>query len=368
MRVLFLQQQPCPRARKYGAALGAMRPDIELGFAYRGRTLSESIGNGDELFGSWWKLGERPARDLREALAEFRPDIVHSLNPPDSLTVLANDLTGPRMPVIHDIRGLHSLHRTPYDDGFPQAGDPLELERRAIEESAALVAASRELLHEAGARYALPSLTCVFPNYALERDLPQELPAPEDRNGEPGRVVYQGTLSTDGGHYDLRETFKAIVDQGLTLDIYPAHESPAYKALAQSTPGFRCHDPVSPDVLLQVLPHYDLGWAGFNDGVNGAHLETLLPNKLYEYAACGVPAVTLRHRALSRLVGEQGLGICLDDVSELSGRLAEIDVAALRRNLAERRWQLTFECNIGRIVSIYETLAREPIVGIAAGS
>ncbi len=34
----------------------------------------------------------------------------------------------------------------------------------------------------------------------------------------------------------------------------------------------------------------------------------------------------------------------------------------------ERRWQLTFEGNIGRIVSIYETLVREPIVGIAAGS
>ncbi len=150
MRVLFLQQQPCPRARKYGAALGAMRPDIELGFAYRGRTLSESMGNGDELFGGWWKLGERPARDLREALAEFRPDIIHSLNPPDSLTVLANDLTGTRVPVIHDIRGLESLHGTPYDDGFPQPLDTLELERRAIEESAALVAASPELLARGG--------------------------------------------------------------------------------------------------------------------------------------------------------------------------------------------------------------------------
>ena len=33
-----------------------------------------------------------------------------------------------------------------------------------------------------------------------------------------------------------------------------------------------------------------------------------MPNKLYEYAACGLPAVTLRHRALSRLVAEQEAG------------------------------------------------------------
>jgi len=36
-----------------------------------------------------------------------------------------------------------------------------------------------------------------------------------------------------------------------------------------------------------------------------------------------------------------------------------------RRGLADRRWHLTFEGNIGRITSLYETLVREPIVGIS---
>ena len=36
--VLFLQQQPCVRAMKYAAGLAG---DVTLGFAYRGRTLSE---------------------------------------------------------------------------------------------------------------------------------------------------------------------------------------------------------------------------------------------------------------------------------------------------------------------------------------
>jgi glycosyltransferase involved in cell wall biosynthesis len=365
MRVLFLQQQPCARARKYAAALTAVRPDIEVGFAYRGRTLSEMYGTGDELFSSWWKLGERPARDLRTALNEFAPDIVHSHNLPDSLTVLAIELTNGRVPVIHDVHDLQSLRKTPYEDGFPQPLDVLELERQAVEESSAVITVSPELMEELATRYTLPQLTCVFPNYALERDLPRDLPDPDDHADGPIRMVYQGTLSTNGGHYDLRKIFKAIAAQGISLDIYPARESPAYQALALATPGLHCHEPVSPDRLLHILPRYDCGWAGFNDELNAAHLGTVLPNKLYEYAGSGLPSVTLPHRALSRLVLEESLGICIDDVSELAERLAEADLPALRRGLAERRWQLTFEGNIGRIASLYETLVREPIVGIS---
>ena len=49
-RVLFLQQQPCIRALKYAVGLRAAVPDVELGFSYRGGTLSEWYGAGDELF------------------------------------------------------------------------------------------------------------------------------------------------------------------------------------------------------------------------------------------------------------------------------------------------------------------------------
>jgi glycosyltransferase involved in cell wall biosynthesis len=365
MRVLFLQQQPCARARKYAAALATVRPDIELAFAYRKRTLSEVYGTGDELFSRWWRLGERPARDLRAVLGEFSPDIVHSHNLPDALTVLAIDLTRGRVPVIHDVHDLQSLRKTPYGDGFPPPRDAAELEQRAVEESAALVTVSAELLEEIGARYALPPFTAVFPNYALERDLALALPGPDDHLDGPVRMVYQGTLSTDGGHYDLREIFRELVAQDITLDVYPARESPSYLALALETPGLRYHDPISPDRLLHVLPTFDCGWAGFNDGLNAAHLASALPNKVYEYAGSGLPSVTLPHRALSRLVVDEGLGISVDDVSSVGEALAAADLPELRRGLVERRWRLTFEGNIGRITTLYETLVREPIVGIS---
>ncbi len=95
MRVLFLQRQPCIRALKYAVGLRARHPDVALGFAFQGRTLTGWYGVGDELFERWWEL---PADDAPEALAravaQFAPDLIHSHNLPDALTVLALEVAG----------------------------------------------------------------------------------------------------------------------------------------------------------------------------------------------------------------------------------------------------------------------------------
>jgi hypothetical protein len=93
MRILFLQQQPCVRALKYAVGLRSASPRIRLGFAYQGKTLSEWYGSGDELFERWWDLGSEPITGLRAAGEEFRPDLIHSHNLPDSLTVIALELS-----------------------------------------------------------------------------------------------------------------------------------------------------------------------------------------------------------------------------------------------------------------------------------
>jgi glycosyltransferase involved in cell wall biosynthesis len=349
MRVLFLHQQPCVRALKYAVGLRSVRPELELGFAYRGRTLSEFYGTGDELFDRWWRLGDDLAGDLERVIAAWEPDLVHSHNLPDLLTVLALDATA--VPVIHDVHDMHSLRSTPYEDGFPDPGDADELERAAVEGCAALITVSDVLLGELAARYELPRHTRVHPNYALSRDLPATLPEPADG---PPRVVYQGTLSCSGGHYDLREIFEAIAEQGIALDVFPAREQPAYRQLA----GVTVHDPLPPAELMRRLPGYDLGWAGFNAALNAAHLDTALPNKAFEYVGCGLPVVTLRHRALARLVEEEGIGVVLDRVADLGAALAELDLPAVRRRVAAARDRFTVEGNIGQIVELYDELTQ----------
>lgn len=347
MRVLFLQQQPCGRALKYASALRSAEGGLELGFAYRGMTLSGLYGSGDELFDGWWRLDGRPTEGLRRAIAEFRPDVIHSHNLPDSLTTVALELAGGRLPVVHDVHDLQSLRRTPYEDGFPEPEEPLVLERRAVEGSTALVTVSDELLAEIGLRHRLPAHTLVFPNYALRRDVPETVaarPAP----GRP-RLVYQGTLSTNGGHYDLREIFASIGAQGMELHVYPSRAVEGY----DDVPGVRVHATLTPAELLRTLSCYDLGWAGFNATLNAAHLDTALPNKAFEYVASGLPVLTLRHRALARFLDERGLGVSIPAVEDLAETLEQLDLAELRRRVAAVRFEFTFESRIEGLLDLY---------------
>lgn len=353
MRVLFLQQQPCMRSLKYAVGLRSAGIPVELGFAFRGRSLSEWYGTGDELFDHWWHLGPEPETDLTGVVDEFRPDVVHSHNLPDVLTVLALQVVDGAIPVIHDTHDLQSLRHTPYEDGFPEPADSPGLERAAVEGCAALVAVSGEMLAEIAARHRLPERTEVFPNYAARRDLPPVLPPPERVPQGPARLVYQGTLSTNGGHYDLRELFTTLVAEDLLLDVYPARAVPEYEELAASSAGMTCHEKVAPRRLLELLPGYDFGWAGFNSTLNPAHLDTALPNKAFEYLGCGLPVLTLDHRALAGLVDGEGVGVSLKTLDGLAAQLQELDVVALRRQVASARHRFTVEANVERIIALY---------------
>jgi glycosyltransferase involved in cell wall biosynthesis len=355
-RVLFVQQQPCIRALKYAVGLRSARTDLTLGFAYRGGTLTDWYGSGNELFERWWKLDSTPVAELRDVVERFKPDLVHSHNLPDELTVAALEAVDGRVPVVHDVHDLQSLRRTPYEDGFPEPEDPAGLEKQAVEGSAGLVAVSDELLGEIRARHAVPESTLVFPNFALGRDLPERLPARDVSGHGPPALVYQGTLATNGGHYDLQELFAGVVQAQVTLDVHAAREVPEYADLAEQLPGLTYHTPLEPTELLQVLPRYDFGWAGFNDDLNAAHLDTALPNKIFEYLGCGLPVITLGHRAIRRFVAELGVGITLDSVNELESGLAEADLPALRNRVDAARPSLTVEANINRLTDFYDSL------------
>jgi hypothetical protein len=67
--------------------------------------------------------------------------------------------------------------------------------------------------------------------------------------------------------------------------------------------------------------------------------------------------LTLRHRALSRLVGDGRLGLSLTTLDDLTGQLAAVDVVELRRRVSAARLELTVEANIHRLAELYEGVA-----------
>ena len=362
MRVLFLQRQPCIRALKYAVALRSTGAAPTLGFAYQGSTLDEWYGAGDELFDAWWRLAPLGPERLASVVDAFAPDVIHSHNLPDTLTVEALGLGPGRPPVVHDVHDMQSLRHTPYEDGFDDPEHPRELERIAVEGADALVVVSDEMLGEILAAYRPVGRHLVFPNLALARDLPRELPPPERPAGRPLRLVYQGSLSTNGGHYDLRAGFLAAAAEGLEVHVHPNRDAPAYRELAARTPGLVVHEQLAPEALMAVLPRYDLGWAVFNTGLNRRHLDTALPNKVYEYLGAGLPVLAGEHRALAGLVAGRQVGLAVGELAGLRARLEALDLAALRRRVAALRGEFTVESAIGGLVALYEALreARPP--------
>ena len=208
---------------------------------------------------------------------------------------------------------------------------------------------SPELVAELAARYRLPAARARLRQLrARAATCPRVLRPPRPLDGPP-RLVYQGTLSTNGGHYDLRDLFAAIAAQGLSLDVYPAREVPEYREI----PGIRVHDTLPLADLLHELGRYDFGWAGFNSGLNGAHLDTALPNKLYEYLGCGLPVITLRTGRCGGCCATRAWGSRSTTCRSWRRRWPSVDVAALRRRVAERRERYTVEAQIARIAALY---------------
>jgi glycosyltransferase involved in cell wall biosynthesis len=366
MHILFVQPQPCIRALKYAEGLCKNHSDIHLSFAYSGKTLTELYEHGDECFEAWFPLGDDPATELRKIVDIHDINLIHSHNAPDTLTNLCLDLFSGEIPIVHDIHDLMSARKTAYEDGLSRANDVvnwLKEERRAIEHSDAVITVSDEifnLAHRQG--YRLPEITHVYTNYTLERFVPLTLPQVEhNTKNRPIRIVYEGFISNNNSHYDLRAIFQALAAEGIEVHIYPSRDNADYQTLADTTPNIIYHPSLAPKKLFDKITQYDFGWAGFNDTLNRVHLDTVLPNKLFEYIACGLPVIGFQHKSLQRFLETHHLGLVVDTVSGLADRLRAPEIAAVRENVRARRWDFTVEANIGRIVDIYRQLCSETI-------
>jgi glycosyltransferase involved in cell wall biosynthesis len=361
MHILFVQPQPCIRALKYAEGLGKMHPDIRLSFAYLGNTLTELYGHGDECFEAWFPLSANTAAELRKIVATHDINLIHSHNAPDALTNLCIDLFGGEIPIVHDIHDLMSARKTAYEDGLHKAHDSVnsrEEERQAIEGSDAVITVSDEIFNIARRQgYRLPEIAHVYANYIPERFIPKTLPQNgPNLAGRPMRIVYEGFVSSNGGHYDLRTIFRALAAEGIEVHIYPSRHNSDYQSLADIVPNIVYHGSLSPEKLFKEITQYDFGWAGFNDTLNRVHLDTVLPNKLFEYIACGLPVISFPHEALKHFLETHHAGLVIDTISGLAERLRTLEMVAVRGNVRRHRWDFTVEANIGWIVNIYRQL------------
>ena len=365
MKVLFLQEQPCIRSFKYAKGLLSLTNEFELFFAYRGKTLNGIYGHGDELFEDWFRIEGDLISSIETIAGNVRPDIIHCHNGPDTLTVAAIQALGGSVPIIHDIHDLLSLRTTIYDDGLDRGeldrDRTLEEERLAIEESDGLIAVSPAILEIVRDRYQLNAdRQLVFPNLVVGEMVPVSLGRKlSDADGRT-HLVYEGHLDQgrSGGHYDLFDIFTAIASRGLNIHIYPSWDNGLYRKLAEKNDFIHYHESLQPIELMSELTHYDFGWAGFNTKRNKSHADTVLANKMVEYLAAGVPVISFPHRSQKKFIEEHGVGIIIERVDELPGRIKDPSVVDLKSRVIENRFSFTVENSIDEVVKFYHKIAK----------
>ena len=360
MRVLFLQPQPCVRALKLAKGLRwAMGEEVSIVFGYLDKTLTEFYGYGDELFDEFVMLSrEDLKKSISELVERYKPHIIHSHNAPDFLTVSAINAVDDT-PVIHDTHDALTMRKMGYyaGDDEERIQEYVEEEKIANEQSDGRIYVTEGIRDYIRQRYSVdPEVDLVFHNYVSEDMIPRRLTEKlSDKDGEI-HIVYAGTITSqmEGHHYDLRDIFREIAERGFHIHIYAAREDEAYSKLADENELIHYHGHFEQRLLLEEeLKKYDYGWAGFNDVKNKEHLDVALPNKAFEYIACGLPVLTLPHRTLSEFVEEHKVGLVTDGF-DMKEKLAESE--AIRDNVVKKRYEFTIENNINQLIQFYTNL------------
>jgi glycosyltransferase involved in cell wall biosynthesis len=365
--LLFLQPQPCIRTLNYAKALKhVLGTGVSISLAHTGHELRTLYGYGEEYFDNVSRRkGESLGSFVSEAIDEARPDIIHSHNAPDCLTIAVNKVSR-NTPVIHDTHEVLSLHHS----GYFSSDNEESLSHYALEEKAANEGSDARVYASHGIRRYIQRLyqvdtdkDLVFPNYVSRSYLPRFPGKKLSENDGEIHIVYVGCITSllRESHYYLLEIFREVARHKLHIHIHPTsnlitRSSRAYEALAAKSEFIHYHKHMDRRRLLRQLTRYDYGWAGLNGARNREHLEIALPNKVIEYVACGLPILAFPHEAIKYFIERNGVGIVGKNADDLARQLGEVDLSEFRSNLRKCRQSVIIEEKIRQLIDFYRQL------------
>jgi hypothetical protein len=370
LRVLFLQRQPCIRTLKYAKALRhVLNGKISISLAHMGYGLSALYGYGEEYFDNILrKKGEGLNSFVSKAIKDTRPDIIHSHNAPDYLTIAATKVSED-IPVIHDTHEVLSVHRSGYFSGDNEESMSryVSEEKEANERSDARIYATDGIRGYIQHQYQVDKHDdLVFLNYVSRGNVPKSFEKKVSEEDGQVHIAYVGSITSllKESHYYLLDIFRQVASHRLHIHIHPAsnlitRSNRAYKELAAKNQFIHYHRHMDRRRLLKQLTKYDYGWAGLNRAKNTEHLDIALPNKVIEYVGCGLPVLTFQHRTIRNFVETNRVGLVGEDVHDVARRLASVDASDLRSNVERCRPTLIIEEKIRRLVRFYQRLIKQ---------
>ena len=311
LNILFVQSGPCVRNYKECRALSSRGHRVSLAFSQLSH--EQSLPCFRNPYRETFRV-ETPSQ-LWDLSAGY--DLVHCHNPPDIWCAVA--LAGPR-PVIHDSHDMVSLTGTADSSGA-------YLEEMANRGATGRVYVSSYMFERARRSYHVAAETSIIlSNYPGVEMLPRK--SLEKLFSLDGRahLVYEGHLSDQVGKITyLLPFFQRLTAMGLHVHLHPLFEVPLYREAASRTDDLHYYDPLPPQDLLLTLSRYDYGLIPYSPNqFNRRHLDSALPNKLFDYLAAGLSVLSENIESLRQFLSSREAGVVYDRVGDIPSLLKDL--------------------------------------------
>jgi glycosyltransferase involved in cell wall biosynthesis len=310
------------------------------------------------LASAW--LARRRKRGLVAGAARARPDVIIGFDPEAMPAAMeAKAQTGARF--IYDAHEYHSAE----DPGHPERGEWVtRLESRLGPHLDGFVTVNKSIaaLYARDGRITLPALVVrnsvdPFPTHDGVDRLRPALGVP----AEEKILLYHGALRPMRGLIDLADLSHVLPD-GWTIGVMGEGAMRSDIQARANPDHLRFIPPVPHRDLPLWLPSATLG-AVLYEGV-GENQINCTPNKLWEYAAAGVPILARDLPEIAAAVRETGMGLLVSDgetVADIAAQLASPDDAwfaqaseAARRFAQGNDWGREIEPLVGLVRDLVE--------------
>jgi glycosyltransferase involved in cell wall biosynthesis len=368
MKVAFFQHAFCTRAIKEAIAL---KPRVTrlIGLTTRPKakatrpTQAKAIQNGfDEIY-----AGIDSYESILEIYAKEKFDIIHCHNFPDiqaTLAIKARDKADNRFKVVHDIHDHGTLQYQDLTDEQKAEEQLAEKNSDGIvfvsQQAKEKISKDRQLSQPSTVIYSkpnrdfFPNINGFLPNAKIFSDADQ--PVGQRRL----RFVYQGGIDSKPGHHrNYLNQFKEIARHGFELHIFAAIKpnNPEHLKICND---YKALDPenifVYPPLELQKL--YET-LTGFDAGIsilagNAAPYQHLtIPNKIFEYAACGIPSIVdTQSQAIQDYVEKNKMGLVISSWKDFDPN----DLTEVKAYLIQHRDIFCMEQEIPKLMALYRQI------------
>lgn len=342
MRVAHVSFHGCIRAHKMAWELqGRGFPQF---FVTHGMSVCHSFNGYEGVFlYDPAPVGDDPTpnpRQLRNHIEILNSQVglFHVHNEPNWIYRVVRDVA--TKPVIWDIHDWTSLRRA--DAVYPQE---VEDEKYALETADAFVVPSQGYLRRLRAQTSKPA--------AIVRSCVPAFLYPQKTQDRPGLAYEGGVKGSNNLEYnypyrnwaEFAQKAVASFTNGDKMFFYTANTGEVFDRYAHDK--IVMNAPLTFDQLLVNLATHSAGLVGSPYPL--LDFEDAMPNKVFEYVAAGIPCIVVNAPEARRFVEENGLGVGIDDPTQVPEALNECKSLQVHRD----RWGYTMDGEIPKLLELY---------------